>query len=286
MPQRVSGSARRLRDGGSNSSVKLNAQVGRWPGEGGEMATAGSASGPEPTLRSSRQGNVLPTRQEVSIKSAICALAGASLFAIQATARADEVCGDSATAVPTSLQEGFLNPPKSARPRLWWHWMNGNVTTDGIAKDLAWMQRIGIGGVHTFEINLMNPKVVDEAFVYMLPHWKEAFRWSAALADKAGLEFGIAGSPGWSESGGPWVPAADGMKKLVWSETVARGGRLFDGRLSPLPDATGPYQNLRRSAGMGQMSGKTPAYSGEAAVLAFRVPSASAVPAARLSAQD
>src|ERR1700712_3466721 len=227
-----------------------------------------------------------PARQEVNIKSAIWVLAGASLFAIAGTARADEVCGDAAAVVATPFQDGFQNPPKSARPRVWWHWMNGNVTKDGITKDLAWMRRIGIGGVHTFEINLMTPKVVDRPLVFMSPDWKDAFRLGADLADKAGLEFGIAGSPGWSESGGPWVPAADGMKKVVWSETVARGGRLFDGRLSPLPDATGPYQNLRRSAGMGQMSGKTPAYSGEAAVLAFRVPSASAVPAARLSAQD
>ena len=40
----------------------------------------------------------------------------------------------------------------------------------------------------------------------------------------AGLEMAIAGSPGWSESGGPWVPGSEGMKKYVWSETVVEGG--------------------------------------------------------------
>src|ERR1700740_817807 len=34
-------------------------------------------------------------------------------------------------------------PPPQARPRVWWHWMNGNVTKDGIAKDLQWMKRMG-----------------------------------------------------------------------------------------------------------------------------------------------
>lgn len=42
-----------------------------------------------------------------------------------------------------SLEEQFRNPPASARPRAWWHWMNGNVSEDGIAKDLAWMSRVG-----------------------------------------------------------------------------------------------------------------------------------------------
>ena len=50
-------------------------------------------------------------------------------------------------ALADDLADGFRNPPQSARPRVWWHWMNGNVTKDGIDKDLDWMARIGIGGV-------------------------------------------------------------------------------------------------------------------------------------------
>ncbi|WP_314313657.1 glycosyl hydrolase, partial [Hoylesella saccharolytica] len=46
----------------------------------------------------------------------------------------------------TSLYRSFVNPPAAARPHLWWHWMNGNITKDGIYKDLMWMHRIGIGG--------------------------------------------------------------------------------------------------------------------------------------------
>ena len=34
------------------------------------------------------------------------------------------------------LAQGFVTPPDSAKPRTWWHWTNGNVTEDGIAKDL------------------------------------------------------------------------------------------------------------------------------------------------------
>jgi hypothetical protein len=38
-----------------------------------------------------------------------------------------------------ALERGFLDPPAAARPRVWWHWMNGNVTKEGITADLEWM---------------------------------------------------------------------------------------------------------------------------------------------------
>jgi hypothetical protein len=52
----------------------------------------------------------------------------------------------SAQSKPDSLQSGFENPPESARPQVWWHWMNGNITKEGIKLDLEWMHRVGLGG--------------------------------------------------------------------------------------------------------------------------------------------
>ncbi len=63
------------------------------------------------------------------------------------------------------------------------------------------------------------PKLVDRRLVYMMPEWKDAFRYTTELADRLGLEGAIAESPGWSESGAPWVKPFEVMKKLVWSET-------------------------------------------------------------------
>jgi hypothetical protein len=37
-------------------------------------------------------------------------------------------------------------PTPGAKPRVWWHWMNGYVTTDGFAADLEWMNG-GMGSV-------------------------------------------------------------------------------------------------------------------------------------------
>src|SRR5580765_6725726 len=87
-----------------------------------------------------------------------------------------------------SLRAGFVDPPNGARPRVWWHWMNGNVTKDGIAKDLAWMQSVGIGGMQNFDANLQTPQIVDKRLVYMTPEWKDAFRFTAQEADRLGLE--------------------------------------------------------------------------------------------------
>ena len=45
-----------------------------------------------------------------------------------------------------SLEEGFSHPPMSARAQTWWHWMNGNVSKEGITADLEAMREIGLGG--------------------------------------------------------------------------------------------------------------------------------------------
>ena len=143
-----------------------------------------------------------------------------------------------------SLKSGFANPPQSARPLVWWHWMNGNISKEGIKLDLEWMHRVGLGGFQNFDAALATPQVVEKRMAYMTPEWKDAFKYATTLADQLGLEEAIAGSPGWSESGGPWVPGPEAMKKYVWSETVVHGGKPFIGTLAHPPSNTGPFQNL------------------------------------------
>ena len=145
---------------------------------------------------------------------------------------------------PDPLKNGFENPPNGARPRVWWHWMNGNITQEGITADLEWMNRVGLGGYQNFDAALQTPQVVDKRLAYMTPEWKEAFKHAIVLGDKLGLEMAIAGSPGWSESGGPWVPGPEGMKKYVWSATVVEGGKPFSGVLPHPPSHTGAFQNI------------------------------------------
>jgi hypothetical protein len=189
------------------------------------------------------------------------------------------------------LAAGFIDPPNSARPRTWWHWMNGNITEDGIRQDLEWMSRVGLGGVQNFDAALMTPQVVPQRLVYMTPAWKEAFRFAVVTADHLGLEFAIAGSPGWSESGGPWVTPKDAMKKFVWSETVLVGGHRFKGSLPEPPSVTGPYQAIPAPPSLASLmsGGKSeprPTYYGDTAVIAYKMPDVSVVSPSAVFASD
>ncbi|HVN56938.1 MAG TPA: glycosyl hydrolase [Bacteroidales bacterium] len=176
------------------------------------------------------------------------------------------------------LRDGFMNPPQGARPRVWWHWMNGNITKEGIKADLQWMHRVGIGGFQNFDASLLTPQVVKQRLVYMTPEWKDAFRFTAGLADSLGLEMAIAGSPGWSESGGPWVKPFEGMKKYAWSETQVEGGKTFRGMLAMPPKTTGTFQNIPMGGDLGLNGGRTkpaPEFYADAAVFAYKVPASS-----------
>ena len=170
------------------------------------------------------------------------------------------------------LLSGFENPPASARPRVWWHWMNGNITKDGIKLDVEWMHRAGLGGFQNFDASMLTPQVVEKRLAYMTPEWKDAFKSATLLADQLGLEEAIAGSPGWSETGGPWVPAKEAMKKYVWSETRVEGGKPFSGTLAHPPSNTGAFQNLGIED-LGDMLGtgfKAPEYYADSAVIAYK----------------
>jgi hypothetical protein len=178
-----------------------------------------------------------------------------------------------AFAQSSSLQNGFQNLPNSAKPRVWWHWMNGNITKDGITKDLEWMNRVGIGGFQNFDASLFTPQVTPKKLVFMTPEWKDAFKHTTELARKLNLEMAIAASPGWSVTGGPWVDASDAMKKYVWTETRATGGQAFSGKLPQPSNTTGSFQNVPVGGNtLGGPSGPLPTYYAEAAVIAYRLP--------------
>jgi alpha-L-rhamnosidase len=167
------------------------------------------------------------------------------------------------------LKQAFEAPPDSARPLVWWHWMNGNITEQGIKLDLEWMHRTGIAGFQNFDAAISTPQVVDKRLPYMTPEWKQAFKYAITLGDSFGMEMAIAGSPGWSESGGPWVPASQGMKKYVWSETLVDAAHTGAIKLAPPPSATGPFQDIALSPS--DPASKMHFYA-DAAVVAFRLP--------------
>lgn len=191
------------------------------------------------------------------IRSLAVTLAALGLFTAPVAAQARD-----------PLRDGFRTPPQDMRPWVWWHWMDGNVTIDGIDRDLDWFERIGIGGFQIFDVTQPGvPTLVDKRLIYMQPEWRQAFRHAVAEAARRNIQVGIASSPGWSETGGPWVPPENAMKKLVWSETPVEGGRRFTGKLAPLPSVPGPFQDIAKDD-----AARSKSFARDTAVLAWRLP--------------
>src|SRR5215831_14263402 len=171
------------------------------------------------------------------------------------------------------LDQGFKDPPASARPRTWWHWTQSNVTTEGITKDLEWMKRVGIAGFQLADVNAGGGQTVPQKIVFGTPEWLAAVRHAAAEADRLGLEMTIFSSPGWSETGGPWVRPEQAMKKLVWSETNIEGPKTFSDKLPQPPTNNGPIRNLiPGNPRPGATPPRDPTYYGDSAVIAYRTP--------------
>ena len=142
------------------------------------------------------------------------------------------------------LASVFKDPPQEARPQVWWHWMDGNVSKEGIRKDLEWMKRSGIGGFHQFDAGGINmPRAAKVKLPYLSEGWQDAFRYALDLADSMGLEATIASAPGWSSTGGTWVEPKDAVKKLEWRTADVDGGDV-NVKLPDLYTVTGPYQDF------------------------------------------
>ena len=133
------------------------------------------------------------------------------------------------------LASGFRNPPDSARPRTWWHWTSGNVTLQGITRDLEWMKRVGIAGFQLADVGTGGGQTIDRPLAFGSPEWYAAVHHTATEAERLNLEMALFSSPGWSETGGPWVTPAQGMKRMVWTEMRVEGPARFDAVLPQAP---------------------------------------------------
>lgn len=139
------------------------------------------------------------------------------------------------------LERAFMHPPDSARPWVYWFWLNGNITREGITADLEAMERAGIGGVLIMEVDQGAPL---GPVAFASPEWRDLFRHVVTEAHRLGLEVNMNNDAGWTGSGGPWVRPEHAMQKLTWSETAAEGSGVFEGTLPAPPTVAGYYQDV------------------------------------------
>lgn len=143
------------------------------------------------------------------------------------------------------LTRKFIDPPASAKPQVWWHWMNGNVTREGITADLEAMANVGLGGGILFDAGLGTRWGVPEGtLTFNTPEWYEMVKFAATEAQRLGLELGIANCSGWANSGGPWNTPEYAMKRVVYTETELKGGVRNSIKLDQPENPMGFYRDI------------------------------------------
>jgi hypothetical protein len=164
------------------------------------------------------------------------------------------------------LLDAFQTPPASAKPWVYWYFMDGNLTQEGMTGDLEAMQRAGIGGAIFLEVNIGLPRGPVE---FMSPPWQELFYHAEREAERLGIQIALGSGPGWCGTGGPWIKPDQAMQDLVASETQVVGPTNFNARL-PQPKPRTPF------FGMGTLTPELRAewqnYYRDVAVLAFPTP--------------
>jgi hypothetical protein len=161
------------------------------------------------------------------------------------------------------LEQGFLHPPDSVRPGVYWYFMDGNLDRGEITADLESMAQAGIGMVLFLEVNVGVPRgKVD----FLSAQWQDLFAHAVREAERLGIEFTLGSGPGWAGSGGPWVEPGQSMRHLVASTTEVMGPAVFDTQL-PVPDPMMPYFGDRVFTP--ELREKWEQYYEDVAVLAF-----------------
>ena len=127
------------------------------------------------------------------------------------------------------LDYDFINPPESIQTSVYWYWISDNISKDGVVRDLHSMKAAGInrafiGNIGLDDVPYGNVKMLSD-------EWWEIIHVALKTATELDIDIGIFNSPGWSQSGGPWVKAENSMRYLISSETEVTGPIKFSQRL-------------------------------------------------------
>jgi hypothetical protein len=124
------------------------------------------------------------------------------------------------------IESEFRDPPESVKVHAWWHWMGGNITREGITRDLEAMKSHGIFQATIFNIGEIYTKKVDVPKVkFNSPEWIEMYQWALKEANRLGITIGIQTIDGFATVGGSWITPELSMKQYVWTKTSVDGGK-------------------------------------------------------------
>ena len=129
----------------------------------------------------------------------------------------------------TQLESEFINPPKSIQTSIYWYWISDNISKEGAIKDLhamkeACINRAFIGNIGIDDLPFGKIKIFSD-------EWWDILHTALKTATELDIEIGIFNSPGWSQSGGPWVKPEESMRYLTSSEIKVTGPQKLSHKL-------------------------------------------------------
>ncbi|MES2829862.1 MAG: glycosyl hydrolase [Bacteroidota bacterium] len=130
----------------------------------------------------------------------------------------------------------FKKPSKVYHPETWFHYIGGNVSKDGITRDLEAIAKAGISGIQLFHGQFGGPwPGVNPQITSLSANWDDAVKHTAQECRRLGLRFSMNNCPGWATSGGPWITPSNAMRNLIWDRTDLVGGKMISQTL-PVPE--------------------------------------------------
>ena len=138
------------------------------------------------------------------------------------------------------LETGFITVPDNVQTSVYWYWMSDNISREGVIKDLEAMKKVGIN--RAFIGNVLIGEVPRGKVKILSEEWWEIMHTALKTATRLNIEIGIFNSPGWSQSGGPWVKPEQAMRYLTSSQMILKGPMLYAEKLKrPAKD----FQDVR-----------------------------------------
>lgn len=127
----------------------------------------------------------------------------------------------------TRLGSAFGGPSDTIQTSVYWYWISGNVSEQGVVRDLESMKRAGITRAFIGNIG-MEDEIPSGGVRLLSPQWWSILHTALKTATRLHIDIGIFNGPGWSQSGGPWIQPGQSMRYLTASETQIAGSRSVD----------------------------------------------------------
>jgi len=145
-----------------------------------------------------------------------------------------------------TLEKVFVEAPDSIQTSVYWYWISDNLSKEGVINDLHAMKKVGINRAFIGNIGLDDlPGGGYGKVKIFTDEWWDILHTALKTATELGIDIGIFNSPGWSQSGGPWVKPDQAMRYLAAADTLVKGPAKFTGRL---PTPSGDFQRLKTLA--------------------------------------